>query len=205
MVRSSFFEFNVAVSGMFGARAALEAVNHNISNAAIKGYSRQYVEQRATSPLTYSNGKGMIGTGIETYGIGQMRSFYLDLKYWNERAVAGEYGSKNTQLTTLETMLNGLSETGLNGGIDAFFTTLQSLSTNAFDDTYRTNVVQTGQTLCTFLNNTAEAFKKQQRDINEEIKAVTQRINSLGQQIGSLNDQIWFSEIDGSKANDLIV
>ncbi len=44
---SSFFEFNIATSGLFAARAGLELTSHNTANVATPGYSRQYIKQKA--------------------------------------------------------------------------------------------------------------------------------------------------------------
>lgn len=202
-MRSSFFEFNVATSALFTARGGLDTVNHNIANASVRGYSRQYVEQRATQPLRYFNSRGMIGTGSEIYGIQQVRSFYLDKKYWSESAVLGEYTTKGAQLSFTESIFNEMSGMGLSGQFADFFSRLSDLSTTSGDSTYRTNVTQLGQSMTTFIKNTYESLQKQQRDINHEIAATVKQINSLGDQICSLNRQITQFEVDGSTANDL--
>ena len=202
-MRSSFFEFNVAISGLFTARANLEVTSHNIANAAIKGFSRQYVEQRAYYPLATFNGKGMVGTGSEVYGVGQIRDFYLDRKYWAERGVLGEYGAKSGQLAITESIFNELADASLTNIFNDFFDKLQSLNENAGDFTYRTNVIQSADTIVSMVKYQANCLYKQQSDINEEIKAIVQIINSLGQQITSLNKQIVVYELDGSRANDL--
>ena len=202
-MRSSFFEFNVAMSGLFTARANLEVTSHNIANAAINGYSRQYAEQKAYFPIATYNGKGMVGTGSVVYGIGQMRDFYLDRKFWAERATLGEYSVKNGQLSITESIFNELSDSSLTRIFNDFFDKLQSLNENAGDFTYRTNVIQSAGTLTDMLRLQANSLQKQQRDINEEIKAMVQIMNSIGQQIASLNRQISTYELDGSRANDL--
>ena len=202
-MRSSFFEFNVAISGLFTARANLEVTSHNIANAAIKGFSRQYVEQRAYHPIATYDGRGMIGTGSEVYGVGQIRDFYLDRKFWAERGVLGEYKSKSGQLAITESIFNELADSSLTRIFNEFFDKLQSLNENAGDYTYRTNVIQSAETIVSMVQYQANCLQKQQSDVNEEIKAMLQIINSLGQQITSLNRQICIYEMDGSRANDL--
>ncbi len=202
-MRSSFFEFNVATSALFVARGGLDTVSHNVSNASTKGYSRQVIEQRATTPLTFYNGKGMVGTGAEIFGVNQVRNFYLDKKYWSESSVLGEYSTKSTLLSLTERVFNELSGTGLTAQFTDFFNQMKDLATSANDKTFRTNVTQLGTSMTTFLKNTYDALKKQQRDINTDVKATVNIINSIGQQIRSLNDQIITFELDGSRANDL--
>ena len=202
-MRSSFFEFNVATSALFTARGGLDTTSHNVANASTIGYTRQVVEQRATRPLALGTGRGMVGTGSEIYGIAQIRNFYLDKKYWSQMAVLGEYSMKNTQLSLTQSITNEMSGTGLNTQFNTFFDRLQDLTTTAGDNTYRTNLVQYAESITTYFKNTYEAFRKQQRDLNDEIKTTVGLINSIGQQIHSLNEQIIRYEIDGSAANDM--
>lgn len=202
-MKSSFFEFQVATTGLFTARGNLQVTSHNIANAETPGYSRQYAMQRTNTPLTFYNGKGMIGTGSEVYGVGQIRDFYLDKKYWSERCVLGEYNAKKTQLDVIESVFNDLSTGGLTDVFNDFFSKLQALAENSGNPTYRTSLIQSANSLISLVQLQANALRKQQQDINTEIKAVTERINSLGQQISSLNKQIATCEMDGATANDL--
>ncbi|MDR3091180.1 MAG: flagellar hook-associated protein FlgK [Clostridiales bacterium] len=202
-MKSSFFEFHVASSGLFTAKANLQVTSHNVANAQTVGFSRQYAEQRACWPLTFYNGKGMIGTGSEVYGVGQHRDFYLDKKYWSERGVLGEYSVKKTQMQAMESVFNDISENGLTGVFNSFWDCMQQLSENSGDSTYRTNLLQAAQSVISLVRLEASAFQKQQQDINSEVSAVADKINSIGQQIASLNRQIYQYEMDGSKANDL--
>jgi flagellar hook-associated protein 1 FlgK len=202
-MRGSFFEFNNAVSALFVAKGALNVTSHNIANAAIKGYSRQYAEMRANIPLSTGSIKGMVPTGAEFYGIGQIRDFFLDKKLWTHSATLGEFQVKRQQLTMTQTIFNEMSETGLVAQINDLERRLQDLMTNAGDATYRTNVIQQADALATHIRSTYENLQKQQRDIDTEIRSVVQNINSLGRQIVSLNKQIQVAEYTGDRANDL--
>lgn len=201
---SSFFELNIASTALFSAKSALEITSHNIANAATKGYSRQVALQRAATPAKGNNGTGMIGTGSEVYGVGQIRDFYLDKKYWNQTSSLGEHETKSSQLNLIETVFNELSDKGSSTGmINDFFNSLSSLSFSAGDDTYRMGVIATAETFATNINTLAKGLQNQQSDLNEDIYAVVQKINDLGRQITTLNKQIYTYEQGGSSANDL--
>ena len=202
-MRSSFFEFHVASSGLFTARAGLQVVSHNISNASTEGFSRQFVEQRASRPLATWNSRGMIGTGSEVFGIGQIRSFYLDQKFWTERGVLGQHSAKASLLTSVETVFNEASATGISAGFDNFFARMQALHTQANDPTFRNNVLMNAESLIRHINSTAQTLRRQQINANTEVAMITSTINNLGTQIASLNERISRFEIDGSRANDL--
>jgi len=191
------------MSGIFTARGNLNVTSHNIANAAMPGFSRQLTLQRAARPLNLYNGRGLYGTGSEVYGIIQMRDVYLDRKYWSQKAILGEYQTKNSHLSFLENIFNDLNDAGLRTAFTEFFDRCQDLTTNAPDATYRTNVITSAETLAQLIRNNAEALMKQQRDINFEITGIIDRINSIGTQISSLNRQIYQYELDGQNANDL--
>lgn len=202
-MKSSFFEFNVAITGLYTARAGLETVSHNISNANTRGYSRQVALIKANTPLSLHTGRGMVGTGSQAYSVVQIRDFYLDKKYWNGMATLGEYNVKRSQLSLTQTILSELEGTGLSTQFNNFFDSIQDLITNTGDATYRNSVIQSAESLTTFLKDTYEAFVKQQKDINEEVKAVVATINNLGTQIHTLNEKIRIAEAAGDNANDL--
>lgn len=203
-MNSAFFEFNVAVSGLYAAKNGLSVTSNNVSNASTKGYSRQIAMQKAARPLPGVNGVGMIGTGSDVYGISQVRDFYLDKKYWTQESTSNEYSTKNDQLSIVESVFNELSTSGgLSASLDDFFESLSGLTFDATDGTYRTSVVNFASSFTKNINSFAQSLLSQQQDLNEEIHTIVDKINSISDQIVSLNEQIFYQEIDGSNANDL--
>lgn len=200
---SSFFEFNIATTGLFAAKAGLEITSHNVSNVATLGYSRQYIKQKAGIPLDRYSGVGQVGTGTVVYGIGQHRDVYLDQKYWPQVSTLGEYGQKHTQLSLMETSLSELSKTSLTNNVNDFFKSLSELTFTADSLEYRNSVINTADTLVTNIRNHATRLRQQQIDLNDDAYSIVERINSIGNQISSLNDQIYTYELDGNTANEL--
>jgi len=203
-MRSSFFEFHVAISGVSTARANLEVLSHNTANAAIKGYSRQVPQQRADYPLPLNNGKGMVGTGSKVYEVIQMRDIFLDNKYWAQKSVLGEFTGKSTYLSMLETIFNEMGDNmGISSAITDFFAKSSDLSTTANDATYRTNLIQSAGSMAQLVNSYGKLLHKQQSDANIELSILVEQINSIGMQIVSLNKKILQHEMAGDHANDL--
>lgn len=200
---SSFFEFNIATTGLFAARAGLEITSHNVSNVGTPGYSRQYIKQKAGIPLNRYSGVGQVGTGTVVYGIGQHRDVYLDRKYWPQVSTLGEYSQKASQLSLMEVSLSELSKTSLTNNVNDFFKSLSELSFTSDSLEYRQSVVNTADTLVTNIRNHATKLRQQQVDLNDDAYALVERINSIGTQIASLNEQIYKYEIDGNTANEL--
>ena len=203
MRTSAFFGFHVANSGLFTARSALMTIAHNVANAETRGFSRQFVEMRAARPLALNTGRGMVGRGSETFGIGQHRSFFLDRKFWHERSVLGEFSVKNMQLGAMERAFSELQGVGFTTAMSNFFDSLSDLSTHAGNLTYRMNMLQTGTSMTRMISDTALRLQNQQFNVNAEIRTTVGIINSLGGQIATLNRQIFIAEAHGARANDL--
>ena len=202
-MRSSFFELNVAMTGLHTAQRGLQVTAHNMANSATPGFSRQYAKQRANIPINTFSQLGMVGTGSEVYGIGQIRNTHLDHRFWNEKPILGKHTMVENQLTIMESMFGELNKTGISANFNDFFDSLQDLSTNAADSTNRNSLIQSMNSLTRYINNNATSLRRQQQDINRDIGSVVAVINNLGDQINILNNQIERMEMSGGRANDL--
>lgn len=198
----SWLGLNTSVTGMFTSQRKLYTVNHNVSNAEREGYSRQRVKSSATVPLHIS-GKGYIGTGIGVNSVERVRDLYVDKKYRTETASLGNWNVKNSALSEIEGVLRGGKEEGININIDQLFASIEDLSTNPTDMSYRTSFREKAVTLTKTLNETVKRLYKQQKDLNFEIKTKIKQVNDYADQISSLNSEIFAMEVDGSNANDL--
>lgn len=204
-METSFFGFNIAMSGLFASQQSLNVAGHNISNANTPGYSRQVTVQRASQPQGLLNGAGMIGTGTEITHVQRIRNEFLDYKYWNENVDCGEWETKSTSMSELETVF-GVSASGkgdFSDVISTFYASLQDLSTDPSSDQARAVVKEDGVALCKYLNNTATQLQQFQQDSNNAVKIDVDQVNSYARQITALNEQIYKSELDGNVANDL--
>ena len=99
---STFLGLNTGVSGINYYQATLNTTAHNISNADVAGYSRQQVLSKAAPALRVRSSYGMMGTGVQTTGITQLRNIYYDTKYRSAASSLNEYSGINEQLKQLE-------------------------------------------------------------------------------------------------------
>ena len=201
-MRSAFFGLNVAQQGLFSARGNLDVINHNLSNAKVEGYSRQYAVQRASRPLR-SMHRGMVGTGSELVTVDQHRNSYLDVKFRNFNHDFGEYKTKNEFLEQMEIIFKEPYSQGLSTYLDQLYSGLKALTTAPNEDASRTKVVQLFKGLTDAINDTSKKLRMLQDDLNFEIKSIANRINGYAEQLAAINRQIEDSELHGHKANDL--
>lgn len=209
---STFYGLNIAYSGLNAYQAALNTTGHNISNVETEGYSRQYIEQTAGTPLRTYTDSGMLGSGVVVNGVSQMRDVYYDYKYWNNSQKLGEAETHEYYMLQVENYFKGntTADIGDTAGADDFsalfsqmFDALEEVSKSPSDVSFRNNFIHTAQSMAEYFNTTYYNLQKLQEDCNLEIQSKASEINSIAEQIATLNKQINVIEGTGSKANDL--
>ncbi len=201
-MRTTFGTLNIATSGLFASQRSLDITSNNISNASTVGYSRQKVLQRASLPIG-GDSRGIVGTGVETYDVVQIRSKYMDNKYWGQAKTYSEWKTKSESMEEIEAIFNEPSGTGIRKVMDELFASMEELVKKPGDNTNRVNFIEKAVTLTTTINKFGNEIVNTIRDTNFEIKSKVEEINSIAEEITSLNEQIFNLELDGNKANGL--
>jgi flagellar hook-associated protein 1 FlgK len=200
---SSFFEFNVALTGLFAAQHGMNTTANNITNAGTKGYSRQVLNQQAQRALS-GQMVGMVGTGVVVTGIERVRNTYLDSKLWGQNARLGEYTIKVAQNSLVEAIFGEPNDDGFTTVFNDFFNSIDDLSNLPTEGERKAALKQTLISFTKYFNSASESLTKYQQDLNFEVKAMVQEVNMLATRIASLNKEIYQSEMQsGHTANNL--
>lgn len=199
----SFFGLNIARSGLFASQRALNVTGHNIANVNTPGYSRQRVEIAPSNPMALPGGEGMMGTGVDTLHIKNIRDDFLDIKYRDENEAYGEWTTRADALKNLEAIFGEPSESGIRKVMNDYFVSLEKLSTGAENLTTRATVRESGIKLAQMVNQLGYQLEKVQEDLDFNVKTTVDQINGYADQVAKLNEQISRFELDGSRANDL--
>lgn len=200
---NTFFGLSISRSGLYASMAGINTTAHNIANTEMDGYSRQVVNQEASTALRVNSTYGMAGSGTDVTGVTQMRSDYYDLKYRENNTIYGEYQTKEDYMLEIENYFNEIRLEGFTTTFNSFYDSIQELSKNPADLTTRTEVTHFAQNFCEYFNSLSESMKSIQEKLNFEIKNQVDRINGLGQEIAALTKQINTLEVNGGVANDL--
>ncbi len=202
---SQFFGLMIGYSGLTAYQAAENTVANNASNVETKGYSRQYVKREASDALRAYTSYGMLGAGVKTKGVAQLRNFYYDLKYWENNANVGRYETHQSHMTRIEayfkedSLLNGFTSIYT----EDFYDGLEELKKAPGTTTTRAAFIGNAQTLTEYFNTMANSLKEEQKAINMEVKSVAEKINTIASEIANLNKQINIVEVTGNAANEL--
>ena len=196
----AFFEFNIAMTGLFAAQRGLQVTSNNITNTNTTGYSRQEIKQQASRPLS-GIGVGMTGTGVDVTGLNRVRDSYIDQKLWSQNPKLGEYNVKVTQNSMIEVAFGEPSEKGFTAVFNDLFNAISNLSLNPSAADNKAVLKQEMIKFTKYFNNISSTLKKYQQDLNFDFKNTVNSINSLSTRIASLNDQIMNAEIYGDEAS----
>lgn len=205
---STFLGLNTSYRGLVAANAGLNTTANNISNIETEGYSRQQVNQVASSAIRTYTSYGCVGTGVDTLAAERVRDVFYDVKYWNNNSKLGEYDKKQYYAAIIETYLNDTKGTnavkGFTSIFDEYEAAMESLSTNTGDSSYALAFIGKAGNLCEYFNLLYNNFQSMQTDVNDEIKIKVDELNGIAQEISTLNKEINTIEMDGvSVANEL--
>jgi len=187
---STFLGLSIAMRGLYSSQAALAVTSNNISNVDTDGYSRQVVEQSAVGPAATYSSAGYVGGGSEVTGVTRVRDASVDTKYWRENGYYGEWSTKASVLSEMESIVGDTSDSGFTTAMNDFYSALEDLSTAASDDAARVTVRETAVTLCQYLSDAASRLTTLRDSLNSDIKNSVEEINSYAKQIADLNQQI---------------
>ncbi len=203
---STFGGLNILSRSLYANQASLDTVGHNIANAGTDGYSRQRVNLVTASPSgeVYGRNKNYSGSGVTVASITRARDRFTDQQLWKESSSLSYSQTSSAALTKMEGVFTEPSETGIQTVLNRFWTSWQTLSTDASDSGARTAVAQQGVALVNAVQHAAEQLRDSAENINTEVVASVDKINQITESINKLNEQIYFTEFSGTNnANDL--
>lgn len=211
-MRSTFYGFEIAKTGLFVSQRQLDITGHNISNVDTTGYSRQRLDTSAVPPsmlngLLASNDRGESGRGTNIVCVEQIRNPFLDRQFRTENTTYNYWGSMETEFYMVESLFNGEiteSNSQPSKALQNFYSSLYKLANgNASEVAIRGNVLESARALIETMTYNANKIQEQFYNINKTIETNTTKINTIIKQIAQLNEQIFGYELSGAKANDL--
>lgn len=207
-MRSSFYGFEIAKTGLFASQRAIDLTGHNIANANTVGYTRQRL--MLTNQELISGGerfqeivRGYTGSGVRMNGVEQVRNIYLDMQYRRENGTMEMWNARSDALGYIEQIYNETGDTGLSNSINSFFNSINTLTMNPESKEYRTNVMQNAIKMTDDFRHIATQLTDKQFEQNEAVRVSVIQANDIAETIAGLNDQIFRFELTGQKANDL--
>lgn len=201
---STFLGLTIGYSGVSTYMGAIHTTANNIANCKTEGYSRQHVVRSAAEGLRSYTSYGMVGTGVQATDVAQIRSFYYDVKYWNNNDSLGQQNMKYYYMKQIQSYYYYHEEkNGVSQMLSKISTTMEDLLRESTSLTTRDTFISTAEGMADQINEYAIALERLQSECNDQISVKAEQVNSIARQIATLNRQINTIEMSGITANEL--
>ena len=178
---------NSAMSGLSAAQAALNTASNNISSYNVAGYTRQTtVLSASNSTLT---GGGWVGNGVYVSGVQREYDSFITNQLRAAQNQSSALTTRYQQMSKIDDVLSG-STNSLATTMQDFFSSLQTLVSNAEDPAARQTVLGKADGLVNQFKVNDQYLRDQDKQINIAIGTSVEQINNYAKQIANLNDQI---------------
>ena len=194
---------NNAMSGLAAAQAALNSASNNISSYNVAGYTRQTtIMAQANSTL---GAGGWVGNGVYVSGVQREYDSFITNQLRAAQNQSSGLTTRYEQMSKIDN-LRSSKTSSISTSMQDFFTSLQTLVSNAEDPAARQALIGKADGLVNQFRTPDQYLRDQDKQVNTAIKASVDQINNYSKQIASLNDQI--SRLTGVGAgaspNDLL-
>ncbi|MCI1898066.1 MAG: flagellar hook-associated protein FlgK [Enterobacter sp.] len=178
---------NSAMSGLSAAQSALNTVSNNISSYNVAGYTRQTTVLGASnSTLT---GGGWVGNGVYVSGVQREYDSFITNQLRAAQTQSSGLTTRYQQMSKIDDVLSDKTNS-LSTTLQGFFTSLQTLVSNAEDPAARQTVLGKADGLVNQFKTTDQYLRDQDSQVNTAISTSVDQINAYAKQIANLNDQI---------------
>jgi flagellar hook-associated protein 1 FlgK len=186
---------------LFANQIALSVIGHNTSNVNTPGYSRQRAQLTPSVELPML--LGTLGTGVEVSGITRIHDELLDRSILHGHSDFSQWEAIDGSLQSLENIFGDVTSSDLSDLLSEFWNSWQDVANDPENITARSDLRQSGQSLCAEFNRLHSDIASQQQTHDQEILVSVNNINNLTSSIANLNQQIANVENSGGQANDL--
>lgn len=178
---------NNAMSGLNAAQAALNTASNNISSYNVAGYTRQTtIMAQANSTL---GAGGWVGNGVYVSGVQREYDAFITNQLRAAQTQSSGLTARYEQMSKIDNMLS-TSTSSLATQMQDFFTSLQTLVSNAEDPAARQTVIGKADGLVNQFKTNDQYLRDQDAQVNTAITTSVDQINNYAKQIANLNDQI---------------
>lgn len=200
---------NTAKSGMNVSQVAIQTTSHNISNINTPGYSRQRVNQSASSPYSMpgknSNfGAGQIGTGAQIDNVTRIRNSFYDYQYRSESHQYGSTSVKYEYFKNIEGIFNEPSDTAISSSLNSFFNSWSELSKDPQSSGVKSVVIENGKYLSNSINSAFKRLESLEEGLNKQSEYIMDEVNSMLSQLDKLEKNIKIIQGSGKSPNDFL-
>ncbi|MBX8501130.1 flagellar hook-associated protein FlgK [Pseudomonas lijiangensis] len=184
---------SIGVSGLTAAQIALSTSSNNTTNAYTDGYTLQVA--------TFSESSS--GSGVEVSSVDRQYNQFVTTQLNNSISAESALSTYQTEIDQIDSLLAD-GDASLDTLMQSFFSSIQSLTSDASDTSAREEVIGSAETLASQFNQLGSYLDEMADDVNNQIDDQVTQINDITEQIADLNKKISLSSALGTTSNDLL-
>lgn len=188
--------YRIGTSALSAGQQWLNTVGQNVANATTPGYHRQIIDFSASTV----NGEP---TGVDVASISRFTAPPVRAAILRSNADASYAATRLSTSQQVEAVLSPASG-AIGEGLDNFFNSVESLSSNPTDAALRRGVVAAASDLAGRFNSAANNLRQLRTDVGNQIPKAVEDVNRLATKIASLNKEIGAISRTGGQPNDLM-
>lgn len=192
---------NIGYTGLSAAQAHLITASHNLSNAAVSGYHRQYVVQGTA--VSRSTGVGFFGNGTQIETVKRAYSQFLENQVLSSATRLSEYDSYLGQIDQINNMLAD-SSSGISPSIEKFFAGLQEVASNPTSVSSRQSLISNAEAMINSFNTMYDRLNEMRHGVEGDIKNTVDQVNLYTAAIADMNQRILEAKNGNHSPNDLL-
>lgn len=190
---------NNGLSGLLAAQRALQVTSNNVANATTDGYVRQRVEL-AERPAQVAGGGLSIGNGVAVNAVTRIYDQFIADELKGATMSQSRAGTVSSLANRVDNLL-GNPDSGINQGIQAFFSQAEALNRDPSSAVNRQALIAEGQSLAQRFSQLDAQLGQIGEEVNGRLREAVARINNLASSLAQVNDRIATSNV--SNPNDL--
>ncbi|MFN8179506.1 MAG: flagellar hook-associated protein FlgK [bacterium] len=193
--------YGLGATSLTAMQTAMDAVGHNVANAATPGFHRQRVELEAELPALTP--EGALGTGVRMSNIRRVQDQFLEASLRREAPLLSRFTARADVLARTQVLFGEPSDNGLATQLDDFYTGWNSLASNPEDLGARESVVRLGGALADSIRQAYGGLLDEQKGVDGQIASTVDDANRAILELQTMNRSILASTRQGVVAADL--
>ena len=180
---------NIGTTALLAAQSALNTTSNNVANASTPGYTRQQVDLTSI-PSGLTGITGSSGNGVTVSDITRLYDSFTTLQLRTEKSNTSYWNTYSGYASSVETVFNETSNTGIGPAISDFFSAWQQVAQNPQDTTARTTLLNKAQYMASRISGAYNNLASQQTQIYKNSQDLVTQVNNISKQIYGLNEKI---------------
>jgi flagellar hook-associated protein 1 FlgK len=163
----------------------LDVTQNNVANASTPGYARQSV---ALEALPFNDSGGTLG-GVWVADVESARNEYSEASVRQRTTDLGHTSQSVASLTSLESVIQAVSTSGLAGALDQFYQSASNWSVSVNDPTARQQVLDRAVDLAAAFRQTSAAVSQTATNAEKQTQTAVDHINTIAAQLQHFNKE----------------